>query len=77
MRRPIFVPGTQLISATLENLRRQRSLMAVVTGEDGTAIGLVTIEDLLEEIVGEIQDEFDEGQRGFAAEMEYPSHLYG
>ena len=60
MRRPIFVPGTQLISATLENLRRQRSLMAVVTGEDGTAIGLVTIEDLLEEIVGEIQDEFDE-----------------
>lgn len=59
IRSPYFVPPMQRISATLEELRRQRSLLAVVVDGDGGTAGLVTIEDLLEELVGEIQDEYD------------------
>lgn len=59
-RPPFFVPQNKRIAPTLEELRRQRSLMAVVIDEDGGTAGLVTLEDLLEEIVGEIQDEYDE-----------------
>ncbi len=59
VRQPYFVPGTQRISATMEELRLQRSLLAIVVDGDGGTAGLVTLEDLLEEIVGEIQDEYD------------------
>jgi CBS domain containing-hemolysin-like protein len=59
LRTPYFVPDTQPIIATLEELRRQRSLLAIVVDGDGGTAGLVTIEDLLEELVGEIQDEYD------------------
>jgi CBS domain containing-hemolysin-like protein len=59
IRPPYFVPPMQRISATLEELRRQRSLLAIVVDGDGGTAGLVTIEDLLEELVGEIQDEYD------------------
>lgn len=59
IRKPYFVPRMQRISATLEELRRQRSLIAIVVDGDGGTAGLVTIEDLLEELVGEIQDEYD------------------
>jgi putative hemolysin len=54
-----FVPGTKKIASTLEELRRQRTLLAVVVDPDGGTAGLVTLEDLLEELVGEIQDEYD------------------
>jgi CBS domain containing-hemolysin-like protein len=53
------VPETKRIAPTLEELRGQRSLMAIVVDDEGATIGLVTLEDLLEEIVGEIQDEYD------------------
>ncbi len=59
IRKPYFVPRMQRISATLEELRRQRLLIAIVVDGDGGTAGLVTIEDLLEELVGEIQDEYD------------------
>jgi CBS domain containing-hemolysin-like protein len=58
-RPPFFVPETKRIAPTLEELRRQRSLMAIVVDDDGATVGLVTLEDLLEEIVGDIQDEYD------------------
>jgi CBS domain containing-hemolysin-like protein len=59
--RPVlFVPQDKRIAPTLEDLRRQRTLMAIVIDESGGTAGLVTLEDLLEEIVGEIQDEYDE-----------------
>jgi putative hemolysin len=54
-----FVPATKKIASTLEELRRQRTLLAVVVDPDGGTAGLVTLEDLLEELVGEIQDEYD------------------
>jgi CBS domain containing-hemolysin-like protein len=58
-RPPFFVPETKRIAPTLEELRRQRSLMAIVVDDEGATVGLVTLEDLLEEIVGDIQDEYD------------------
>jgi putative hemolysin len=54
-----FVPDSMQISDLLRELQSRRTHMAVVVNEFGTVIGLVTIEDLLEEIVGEIRDEFD------------------
>jgi CBS domain containing-hemolysin-like protein len=58
-RTAYFVPATKKIASTLEELRRQRTLLAVVVDPDGGTAGLVTLEDLLEELVGEIQDEYD------------------
>ena len=54
-----FVPDSMPISHLLKELQEQRTHMALVVNEFGTIIGLVTTEDLLEEIVGEIHDEFD------------------
>jgi putative hemolysin len=58
-RPAIFVPESQLALATLVRLQREGQGMAVVVDEYGGATGVVTIEDVLEEIVGEIEDEFD------------------
>jgi CBS domain containing-hemolysin-like protein len=55
----LFVPENKRIASTLEELRHQRLRMALVVDADGATAGLVTLEDLLEEIVGEIQDEYD------------------
>jgi CBS domain containing-hemolysin-like protein len=59
LRPPLVVPGSLLISRLLEQMRISRTHMAIVTNEDGTYIGAVTLEDMLEEIVGEIEDEWD------------------
>jgi CBS domain containing-hemolysin-like protein len=53
------VPESILIDELLTDLRRERQHIALVVDEHGTTIGLVTLEDVLEEIVGEIEDEFD------------------
>jgi len=60
MRPALFAPESQSVNDLLHELQRRRVHMAVVLDEYGGTAGLVTIEDLLEEIVGEIQDEFDE-----------------
>jgi len=54
-----FVPETKDLAALLAEFRRQNQHMAVVVDEYGAMEGIVTLEDLLEEIVGEIEDEFD------------------
>jgi len=54
---PLFVPETARISSVLRELHRRRQELAIVVDEYGSVVGLVTIEDLLEEIVGEIRDE--------------------
>ena len=59
MHPAFFVPDSMQISDLLRELQSRRTHMAIVVNEFGTVIGLVTIEDLLEEIVGEIRDEFD------------------
>ncbi|MBI4714809.1 MAG: HlyC/CorC family transporter [Nitrospirae bacterium] len=58
-----FVPETKKISDLLKELQRRRVHMAIVVNEYGSVEGLVTIEDLIEEIVGEIEDEYDLQER--------------
>ena len=59
MRPPVYVPETKRIDDLLREMQRSRNHMAVVVDEYGGSTGVVTLEDILEEIVGEIQDEHD------------------
>jgi len=59
VRKAHFVPETKLTSDLLEELKRSRNHMAIVVDEYGGTAGLVTMEDLIEVIVGDIQDEHD------------------
>ncbi len=60
LRKPIFVPETIRTSELLENMRREHIHIAIIVDEYGGVAGLVTMEDILEQIVGEIQDEYDQ-----------------
>lgn len=60
LRPPLFVPESMSIDDLLHKLQGRRVHLAIVLDEYGGTAGMVTIEDLLEEIVGEIQDEYDE-----------------
>ncbi len=59
MKKPLFIPETMKISILMKEMQKKRVHMAIVIDEYGTVTGLVTLEDLLEEIVGEIRDEYD------------------
>jgi putative hemolysin len=59
-RTPYFVPDTKKVDELLQDLQQKRVHLAIVVDEYGGTAGIVTIEDLLEEIVGEIRDEYDE-----------------
>jgi len=56
---PLFAPETMKISFLLREMQKKRVHMAIVIDEYGSVAGLVTLEDLVEEIIGEIRDEFD------------------
>ncbi len=60
VREPYFVPESRMIDDLLEDFRRRRIHMAIVIDEYGGTQGVVTLEDVLEEIVGDINDEYDE-----------------
>ncbi|HZI01633.1 MAG TPA: gliding motility-associated protein GldE [Flavisolibacter sp.] len=60
IRTPYFVPESKLIKDLLEEFRTKRIHFAVVVDEFGGTSGIVTMEDILEEIIGDIRDEFDE-----------------
>jgi CBS domain containing-hemolysin-like protein len=60
-RAPLFVPETKKADQLLVDMRRNRQRMAVAVDEYGGAVGIITIEDLVEEIVGQIEDESDRG----------------
>ena len=60
LRKPIFVPETIRTAELLENMRREHIHIAIIVDEYGGVAGIVTMEDILEQIVGEIQDEYDE-----------------
>lgn len=62
-RPPLFVPGTREVEDVLADMKRMKTHMAVVLDEYGGTAGVVTMEDLLEEIVGPIVDEFDAAER--------------
>jgi CBS domain containing-hemolysin-like protein len=65
IRETLFVPETLSVGALLSLFRDKRQHIAIVMDEYGGTAGLVTLEDLLEEIVGEVGDQFDEGSSEF------------
>jgi CBS domain containing-hemolysin-like protein len=71
LARPVLrIPESVLLDDLLDELRRERQHLALVVGDDGTVRGVVTLEDVLEEIVGEIADEFDPEGDGQVAETD-------
>lgn len=64
MRQPYFVPETKLIEDLLKEFQQKRIHFAVVVDEFGGTSGIVTMEDILEEVIGDIRDEFDEEESG-------------
>lgn len=59
IRKPLYVPDTRPAERVLDDLRRTRAHMAVVLDEYGGTAGIVTLEDLVEEVIGDINDEYD------------------
>jgi CBS domain containing-hemolysin-like protein len=64
MREPLFVPESMSVIELLARMRAQRIHLAIVVDEFGGTEGLVTVEDVVEEIVGDIEDEHDEAEAG-------------
>jgi gliding motility-associated protein GldE len=73
MRKPYFVPETKKIDDLLDELRAHKTHLAIVVDEFGCTSGLVTMEDIIEEIVGDISDEYDEDNHSF---MSLPDGSY-
>jgi CBS domain containing-hemolysin-like protein len=69
LHQPMFLPATAHLGAVLKQMQAARTHLAIVVDEHGGMEGIVTIEDLLEEIVGEINDEFDEEVRAQITEL--------
>lgn len=65
MREPLYVPESRRIESLIPEMRERRIKMAIVLDEFGGTAGLVTFEDLVEEIVGEIRDEHEHGSEAF------------
>jgi CBS domain containing-hemolysin-like protein len=59
IRKPLYVPDTRPAERVLDDLRRSRAHMAVVLDEYGGTAGIITLEDLVEEVIGDINDEYD------------------
>jgi CBS domain containing-hemolysin-like protein len=62
LRKVLYVPETLPVKSLLASFKRLHQHMAIVIDEHGGTLGLVTLEDLLEEVVGDVRDEFDKGQ---------------
>src|SRR3569833_512276 len=70
MRDPLFVPESMGVIELLARMRGERMHLAIVVDEFGGTEGLVTIEDVVEEIVGDIEDEHDEEEAGMLTLLE-------
>ncbi len=75
LREPLFVPTGMKLEALFRLFRQKRTHIAIVADEFGGVSGLVTMEDLLEEIFGEIKDEFDAGEEAEAEKQADGSYL--
>jgi CBS domain containing-hemolysin-like protein len=65
MRPPVFVPENKRAAELLRDMQRDQIHLAIVVDEYGGTAGIITIEDIIEEIVGEIADEYDDGVESF------------
>ncbi|MEX2581730.1 MAG: hemolysin family protein [Gemmatimonadota bacterium] len=72
-----YVPSTKPVEDLLREMREERTKMAIVLDEFGGTAGLVTLEDLIEEIIGEIQDEHEQEPLPFEEEMEGEIRIRG
>jgi CBS domain containing-hemolysin-like protein len=63
MRPPVFVPETKKLNELLKQFQQERVHLAIVVNEFGGTEGIVTLEDVIEEVIGEIRDEFDDEER--------------
>ena len=71
MCRPVkFLPISKMVLSALSEMRKDRAHLAIVVDEYGGTAGIVTLEDLVEELIGDIQDEYDE-------EASHPRQLHG
>ena len=75
MRPPYFVPETKKIDDLLRDFQENKVHIAIVVDEFGGTSGIVTLEDILEEIVGEINDEFDEEERHYT-KLSYNTYIF-
>jgi magnesium and cobalt transporter len=77
LRPAVFVPEAKRLNVLLREFRRSRNHMAMVVDEYGGVAGLVTIEDVIEQIVGDIEDEYDfEDVEGDIIEIDSPRRIY-
>ena len=74
LRQPVFTPESKRVDVLLKEFQQHRHHMAIVVDEYGSVAGLVTIEDVLEEIVGEITDEHDTKEDEYIQEKAH--HIY-
>ena len=70
MREPLFIPDSKPLDVLLREMQQSNTHIAMLIDEYGTVAGLLTMEDLLEEIVGEITDEYDEDEEAPVTEVE-------
>ena len=75
MRPPYFVPETKKIDALMREFQENKIHIAIVVDEFGGTSGLVTLEDILEEIVGEINDEYDEENK-YYTKLNYNTYIF-
>lgn len=75
IRPPYFVPETKKIDDLLRDFQENRVHMAIVVDEFGGTCGIVTLEDILEEIVGEINDEYDEDEKTYS-KLTYNTYVF-
>lgn len=77
IRPPMFVPSTQNLGPVLRRMQKQQEHLALVLDEYGGTAGLITLEDLLEEIVGDIRDEHDQDEPRFALDPSGRARIAG
>lgn len=75
IRPPYFVPETKKIDDLLRDFQKNKVHIAIVVDEFGGTSGIVTLEDILEEIVGEINDEFDDEKRSFI-KLDHKTYIF-